>query len=60
MTALTDEPGAVPPAVRGPGGTPAADAAGRLGFPDVPRLEPEQPLMEPADRAVRPADGVGR
>ena len=60
MTALTDEPGSVPPAVQGPGGTRAADVAGRLGFPDVPRLEPDRRLMELADRAVTPADGAGR
>jgi hypothetical protein len=59
MTALTDEPGWVPTAMQGPGGTRAADAAGRLGFPDVPRLEPDQLLMELADRAVPPAEGVG-
>ena len=60
MTALTDEPGSVPPAVQGPGGTRAADAAGRLGFPDVPRLELDQLLMELADRAVLAAAGAGR
>jgi hypothetical protein len=60
MTALADEPGWVPPAVQGPGGTRAADAAGRPGFPDVPRLEPDQLLMELADRAALPADGTGR
>ena len=60
MTALTDEPGSVPPAVQGPGGTRAADAAGRLGFPDVPRLVLDQLLMELADRAVLAAAGVGR
>ncbi len=33
MTARADKPGPVPPAAQGPGGTPAADAAGGLGFP---------------------------
>ena len=60
MTALTDEPGSVPPAVQGPGGALAADAAGRAGFPDVPRLELDQLLMELADRALLAAAGVGR
>jgi hypothetical protein len=62
MTALTDEPGSVPPAVQGPGGTHAADAAGRLGIPvpDVPRLELDQLLMELVGRAAPPAEGIGR
>ena len=47
MTALPDETGSVPPAAQGPGGTPAADAAGGLGFPHVPRLE----LVQLRDRA---------
>jgi hypothetical protein len=60
MTALTDEPGSVPPAGQGPGGTSAANPADRLGFPDVPRLEPDQLLMELADRAAPPAEAAGR
>ena len=56
MTAFTDEPGSVLPAVQGPGSTRAAD---RLGFPDVPWLEPDQLLMELVDRAAPPADGIG-
>ena len=60
MTALTDEPGSVPPAVQGPDGTRAADAAGRLDFPDVSWLEPDQLLMELADRAAPPDEGIGR
>ena len=44
-------PGSVPPAAQGPGGTPAADAAGGLGFPDVPRLELDQLLVQLTDRA---------
>jgi two-component system, NarL family, sensor histidine kinase DevS len=51
MTALADEPGSVPRAARGPGGTGAADAAGGLGFPDVPRLELDQLLVQLRDRA---------
>jgi signal transduction histidine kinase len=51
MTALADEPGPVPPVAQGPGGTPAADAAGGLGFPDVPRLELDQLLVQLRDRA---------
>jgi two-component system, NarL family, sensor histidine kinase DevS len=51
MTAVADEPGSVPPAAQGPGGTPAADAAGGLGFPDVPRLELDQLLVQLRDRA---------
>ena len=50
MTAVADEPGSVPPAAQGPGGTPA-DAAGGLGFPDVPRLELDQLLVQLRDRA---------
>jgi hypothetical protein len=38
MIALAGEPGSVPPVAQGPGRTPAADAVGGLGFPDVPRL----------------------
>ena len=51
MTARADEPGSVPPVARGPGGTPAAETAGRLGFPDVPRLELDQLLVQLRDRA---------
>ena len=60
MTALTDEPGSVPPAVQGPGSTRAANPADMLGFPDVPRLDLDQLLMELADRAVPPAEGADR
>jgi signal transduction histidine kinase len=51
MTARAGEPGPVPPAAQGPGGITAADAAGRLSFPDVPRLELDQLLVQLADRA---------
>ena len=51
MTALADEPGPVPPAAQGPGGAGAADAAGGLGFPDVPRLGLDQLLVQLRDRA---------
>jgi signal transduction histidine kinase len=51
MTAVADEPGSVPPAAQGPGSAPAADAAGGLGFPDVPRLELDQLLVQLRDRA---------
>ena len=51
MTAPAGEPGPVPPAAQGPGGTHAADAAGGLGFPDVPRLELDQLLVQLVDRA---------
>ena len=50
MTALAGEPGSVPPAAQGPGGAAAADAAGGLGFPDVPRLELDQLLVQLRDR----------
>jgi len=60
MTALADEPGSVAPVAQGPGGMPAADAAGRLGFHDVPRLDLDQLLMELADRAAPPAEGTRR
>ena len=36
---------------RGLAGAPAADAAGRLGFPDAPRLELDQLLVQLRDRA---------
>jgi hypothetical protein len=51
MTALAGEPGSVPSAAQGPGGTGAADAAGGLSFPDVPRLELDQLLVQLRDRA---------
>jgi nucleotide-binding universal stress UspA family protein len=51
VTTRTDEFGSAPPAAQGPGGTRAADAAGRLGFPDLPRLEPDQLLVQLVDRA---------
>ena len=57
MITLKGEPGPSPPVpqARGPGSAPggarAADAAGGLGFPDVPRLELDQLLMQLMDRA---------
>ena len=45
MTAVTGEH------VIGPGGTGAADAAGMLGFPDMPRLELDELLVQLVDRA---------
>ena len=51
MTAQPGEPGSVPTAAQGPGGTGAADVAGRLSFPDVPRLELDQLLVQLRDRA---------
>jgi GAF domain len=47
MSAPAREPGLVPSARQ----TPAADAAGRLGFPDAPRLELDQLLVQLRDRA---------
>src|SRR3984957_4769412 len=47
MSAPAREPGLVPSARQ----TPAADAAGRLGFPDAPRLELDQLLAQLRDRA---------
>ena len=48
-------PGPPLPRVRGPGPVPgggqAADAAGGIGFPDVPRLELDQLLVQLMDRA---------
>jgi hypothetical protein len=40
-----------PPAADIPGGARAADAAGGLGFPDIPRLELDQLLVQLVDRA---------
>ena len=70
MTALENEPGSAAPVPKvprtrdpdtAPGGTDtrAADAAGGLGFPDVPRLELDQLLVQLADRAddVRATQG---
>jgi hypothetical protein len=58
MITRKGEPGPGPPVpqARGPapGGARAADAAGGMGFPDVPRLELDQLLMQLMDRA----DGV--
>ena len=51
MTAPAAEPGSAPTAAQGPGGTGAADVAGRLSFPDVPRLELDQLLVQLRDRA---------
>src|SRR6202167_6638701 len=70
MTALGNEPGSAPPApkvsrardpepARDGAGSRAADAAGGLGFPDIPRLELDQLLVQLADRAddVRATQG---
>jgi signal transduction histidine kinase len=70
MTALENEPRSAPLAPKvprtrdpdpAPGGTGAraADAAGGLGFPDLPRLELDQLLVQLADRAddVRATQG---
>src|SRR5580693_9516022 len=70
MTAVENEPRSAPPAPKvsrtrdpdpAPGGTGAraADAAGGLGFPDIPRLELDQLLVQLADRAddVRATQG---
>jgi signal transduction histidine kinase len=40
-----------PPAADVPGGARAADAAGGLGFPDLPQLELDQLLVQLVDRA---------
>ncbi len=50
MTAPAGEPGP-PPATAQTPGAGAADAAGRLGFPDAPRLELDQLLVQLRDRA---------
>src|SRR5271165_7321511 len=50
MTGLAGEPGSVLSAAQTPGAG-AADAAGGLGFPDVPRLELDQLLVQLVDRA---------
>ncbi len=46
-----DEPGPVPAMPLAPGGARAADAAGGMGFPDVPRLELDQLLVQLMGRA---------
>ena len=48
--ARMDEPRS-PPAAEIPGGARAADAAGGLGFPDIPRLELDQLPVQLVDRA---------
>ena len=48
--ARMDEPRS-PPTAEIPGGARAADAAGGLGFPDIPRLELDQLLVQLVDRA---------
>jgi signal transduction histidine kinase len=45
-----DEPRS-PPTAEIPGGARAADAAGGLGYPDIPRLELDQLLVQLVDRA---------
>ncbi len=45
-----DEPRS-PPVADIPGGARAADAAGELCFPDLPRLELDQLLVQLVDRA---------
>ena len=50
MNALAGKPGPVPPAAQTPGAG-AADAAGGLGFPDMPRLELDELLVQLVDRA---------
>jgi len=53
-----DEPRS-PPVAEIPGGARAADAAGGLGFPDIPRLELDQLLVQLVDSAddVQAAQG---
>ncbi len=51
MIAPAGERGPAPSVVQTPAAG-AADAAGRLGFPDVPRLELDQLLVQLRDRAV--------
>ena len=57
MIGAKDEPGPVPPVPQArdrgpaPGGARAADVAGGMGFPDMPRLELDQLLVELMDRA---------
>jgi len=60
-SARPDEPRS-PPAADMPDGTRAADAAGGLGFPDVPGLELDQLLVQLRDRAddVLAAQGLLR
>jgi hypothetical protein len=53
----TDGPRSPPPLAEVPG---AADAAGGLGFPDVPRLELDELLMQLIDRAGNVQAAQGR
>ena len=54
-----DEPRS-PPVAEIPGGARAADAAGGLGFPDLPRLELDQLLVQLVDRADDVLTAQGR
>jgi len=54
-----DEPRS-PPVAEIPGGARAADAAGGLGFPDIPRLELDQLLVQLVDRADDALAAQGR
>ena len=51
MTALAGDPDPAPSVVQTAGGAGAADAAGGLGFPDVPRLELDELLVQLVDLA---------
>ena len=51
MTALAGDPDPAPSVVQTAGGAGAADAAGGLGFPDMPRLELDELLVQLVGRA---------
>jgi signal transduction histidine kinase len=51
MTDLAGGPGQAPSVVQAAGGAGAAEAAGGLAFPDMPRLELDELLVQLVDRA---------
>jgi signal transduction histidine kinase len=51
MTALADDPDPAPSVVQTAGGAGAAEPAGGLAFPDMPRLELDELLVQLVDRA---------
>src|SRR5579864_6937484 len=60
MTALAGRPLLAPSAAQPPAAAGAADAAGRLAFPDMPRLGLDELLVQLVDRASDVLAAQGR